>query len=98
MKQQETLHTPNCVQPSFAFPRIFQRYANPEEMGEQFVTREARLQDEKNRQNSIDIGDSDEDGMAEMIVKWEEMQQDVIHTAKRAYDWAIANGIAKEQA
>tara|TARA_B100002019_G_scaffold290815_1_gene309387 strand:- start:18922 stop:19608 length:687 start_codon:yes stop_codon:yes gene_type:complete len=82
---------------SFAFQEFSQRYAKPEEMGEQFVTREARLQDEKNRQNSIEP-DMSQDGMAEMIVKWEEMQQDVIYTAGRAYDWAIANGIAKEQA
>ena len=38
------------------------------------------------------------DGMAEMVVKWEELQQDVIYTAGRAYDWAIENGIAKEVA
>ena len=82
---------------SFAFQEFSQRYAKPEEMGEQFVTREARLQDEKNRQNSIEP-DMSQDGMAEMIVKWEEMQHDVIYTAGRAYDWAIANGIAKEQA
>jgi thymidylate synthase (FAD) len=61
------------------------------------LTREARLQDEKNRQNSIEP-DMSQEGMAELIVKWEEMQQDVIYTAGRAYDWAIKNGIAKEQA
>jgi thymidylate synthase (FAD) len=82
---------------SFAFQEFSQRYAKPEEMGEQFVTREARLQDEKNRQNSIEP-DMSQEGMAELIVKWEEMQQDVIYTAGRAYDWAIKNGIAKEQA
>ena len=82
---------------SFAFQEFSQRYAKPEEMGEQFVTREARLQDEKNRQNSIDI-DMSQEGMAELVIKWEELQQDVIYTAGRAYDWAIANGIAKEQA
>jgi len=81
----------------FAFQEFSQRYAKPEEMGEQFVTREARLQDEKNRQNSIDI-DMSQEGMAELVIKWEELQQDVIYTAGRAYDWAIANGIAKEQA
>ena len=82
---------------SFAFQEFSQRYAKPEEMGEQFVTREARLQDEKNRQNSIDI-DMSQEGMTELVIKWEELQQDVIYTAGRAYDWAIANGIAKEQA
>jgi len=82
---------------SFAFQEFSQRYAKPEEMGEQFVTREARLQDEKNRQNSIDI-DMGQEGVTELVIKWEELQQDVIYTAGRAYDWAIANGIAKEQA
>ena len=82
---------------SFAFQEFSQRYAEPGEMGEVFVTSEARLQDTKNRQNSIDI-DISEDGMAELIVKWEELQQDVCYTAGKAYDWAIANGIAKEVA
>jgi thymidylate synthase (FAD) len=39
-----------------------------------------------------------EEGMAELVVKWEEMQQDVCYTAGKAYDWAITNGIAKEVA
>ena len=82
---------------SFAFQEVSQRYANPEEMGEVFVTSEARLQDNKNRQNSIDL-DLSEDGMAELVVKWEEMQQDVCFAAGRAYEWAINNGIAKEVA
>lgn len=82
---------------SFAFQEFSQRYADPKEMGEVFITSEARLQDTKNRQNSIDVNIADE-GMAELIVKWEEMQQDVIYTAGRAYDWAINNGIAKEVA
>ena len=82
---------------SFSFQEFSQRYAEPGEMGEVFVTSEARLQDTKNRQNSIDI-DISEDGMAELIVKWEELQQDVCYTAGKAYDWAIANGIAKEVA
>ena len=82
---------------SFAFQEFSQRYADPKEMGEVFITSEARLQDTKNRQNSIDVNMADE-GMAELIVKWEEMQQDVIYTAGRAYDWAINNGIAKEVA
>ena len=82
---------------SFAFQEFSQRYANPNEMDEVFVTSEARLQDTKNRQNSIEV-DMAEEGMAELIVGWEEKQQDVIYTAGRAYDWAIANGIAKEVA
>jgi thymidylate synthase (FAD) len=55
------------------------------------------MQDTKNRQNSIEV-DLAEDGMAELVVKWEELQQDVIYTCGRAYDWAIENGIAKEVA
>jgi thymidylate synthase (FAD) len=82
---------------SFAFQEFSQRYAEPGEMGEVFVTSEARLQDNKNRQNSIDI-DLNDEGMAELITKWEELQQDVCYTAGRAYDWAIQNGIAKEVA
>lgn len=82
---------------SFAFQEFSQRYAEPGEMGEVFITSEARLQDNKNRQNSIEV-DMSEEGMAELVVKWEEMQQDVCYTAGKAYDWAIANGIAKEVA
>lgn len=82
---------------SFAFQEFSQRYANPKEMDEVFVTSEARLQDTKNRQNSIDL-DLGQEGMSELMVKWEELQQDVIFTAGRAYDWAIENGIAKEVA
>lgn len=82
---------------SFSFQEFSQRYANPKEMGEVFVTSEARLQDHKNRQNSIDI-DIGQEGMAELINKWEELQQDVCFVAGRAYDWAVNNGIAKEVA
>ena len=77
---------------SFAFQEFSQRYANPKEMGDQFVTRECRLQDTKNRQNSIDTEN------LELIVSWDEKQQEVIDKAKEVYDWAIENGIAKEQA
>jgi thymidylate synthase (FAD) len=82
---------------SFAFQEFSQRYADPKEQGEVFVTSEARLQDVKNRQNSVDINLAD-DGMPELINRWEELQQDVIYTAGRAYDWAISAGIAKEVA
>ena len=78
---------------SFAFQEFSQRYANPEEMGDQFVIREARLQDEKNRKNSVEI----DDGLA-IHLEWSIKQQEVIDKAKEAYDWAIENGIAKEQA
>ena len=77
---------------SFAFQEFSQRYANPAEFGEQFVTREARLQDVKNRQNSVETDD------AELRVKWQAHQETVIKAAREAYQWAIDNGIAKEQA
>ena len=77
---------------SFPFQEFSQRYANPAEMGEQFTLRECRLQDTKNRQNSID---TDNDYLKE---RWEEEQLKVITQAQRAYEWAIENGIAKEQA
>jgi len=77
---------------SFSFQEFSQRYANPNELDDTFVLREARLQDTKNRQNSIEISDA---ALQEM---WNVMQQEVILAAKKSYDWAIANGIAKEQA
>ena len=77
---------------SFSFQEFSQRYADPAEFGNQFVTREARLQDTKNRQNSIDVDDP------KLSAEWRMRQQDVIDKAKEHYDWAIANGIAKEQA
>ena len=77
---------------SFAFQEFSQRYANPEEMGDQFVTRECRLQDTKNRQNSVDTEDP------YLMERWEEEQLKVIMQAEKAYNWAIDNGIAKEQA
>jgi thymidylate synthase (FAD) len=77
---------------SFAFQEFSQRYANPEEMGDMFVIREARLQDEKNRQNSIETEN------VELHHSWMEKQQEVIDKSKEVYNWAIDNGIAKEQA
>ena len=82
---------------SFSFQEFSQRYANPQDMEDSFVTREARLQDEKNRQNSVMLDmHSEED--ARLAMEWEEQQLKVIDASKEAYDWAIANGIAKEQA
>lgn len=81
---------------SFAFQEFSQRYAEPGEMGEAFVTSEARMQDPKNRQNSIALKLTPDN--ADIITRWEELQEDVIFTAGRAYDWAISVGIAKEQA
>ena len=82
---------------SFAFQEFSQRYANPEEMGEQFVIREARLQDTKNRQNSIAL-DLEDPAQAAIADRWVQEQQDVIWRAQQAYNWAIEAGIAKEQA
>jgi len=76
---------------SFAFQEFSQRYADPlEDLG--FVTREARLQDKKNRQNSIEIDNED------LSETWNVMQKIVQTAAKDAYKWAIENEIAKEQA
>ena len=76
---------------SFSFQEFSQRYADPTKDLD-FVCREARLQDTKNRQNSIE---TDNDYLKE---RWEEEQLKVILAAKQAYTWAIENGIAKEQA
>jgi len=81
---------------SFSFQEFSQRYADPKEFGDQFVLREARLQDTKNRQNSIRLGTTQQE--MNLINDWESQQQKVIDTAKEAYEWAIENGIAKEQA
>lgn len=73
---------------SFAFQEFSQRYAE----SETFVVRETRLQDEKNRQNSIETED-------ETITReWDRHQRRVLYWSKQVYDWALANGIAKEQA
>ena len=77
---------------SFSFQEFSQRYADPAEFGDQFVIRDARLQDDKNRQNSIETDD------LQLHAQWENQQRDVINAAKKAYEWAIDNGIAKEQA
>jgi thymidylate synthase (FAD) len=81
---------------SFAFQEFSQRYANPtEDLG--FVIRGARLQDTKNRQNSVELDLTDADHR-ELNNLWIEKQQDIIRQVKDTYDWAISNGIAKEQA
>jgi thymidylate synthase (FAD) len=76
---------------SFSFQEFSQRYADPTK-DLKFVTREARLQDPKNRQNSVEV----EDQLLQN--DWYRAQQRVIYAAQREYEWAIANGIAKEQA
>ena len=77
---------------SFTFQEFSQRYADPSSMEESFVLREARLQDPKNRQNSVETDD------VELKKAWAMKQTQIIHEAQLAYKWAIENGIAKEQA
>ena len=77
---------------SFSFQEFSQRYADINSFDSSFVIREARLQDQKNRQNSIENNDK------KLSLEWEAKQTKVIKEAKAAYDWAIKNGIAKEQA
>lgn len=78
---------------SFSFQEYSQRYADPtKDLG--FVRREARLQDAKNRQNSVELG-PDENRLAE---EWGIVQQQAINAAQFAYQWATDRGIAKEQA
>ena len=76
---------------SFSFQEFSQRYADPTQ-DLAFVCREARLQDAKNRQNSIPTSDQ------ELQAEWERWQQKVINKSRDAYQWAINHGIAKEQA
>lgn len=81
---------------SFAFQEFSQRYADPVK-DLSFVIREARLQDTKNRQNSI-VLDLQTDDHRRLAWQWENQQKKVIEAAKEAYRWAIEHGIAKEQA
>ena len=76
---------------SFKFQEFSQRYADPtKDLG--FVYREARLQDTKNRQNSVEVDNED------LQYEWKNYQEILMHNAEKAYKWAIENGIAKEQA
>lgn len=76
---------------SFVFQEFSQRYADPtKDLG--FVHKEARLQDAKNRQNSIDVEDQ------QLQLEWEQYQSTVLNYSRNAYKWAIDNGIAKEVA
>tara|TARA_B100001057_G_scaffold376264_1_gene381266 strand:+ start:32060 stop:32722 length:663 start_codon:yes stop_codon:yes gene_type:complete len=76
---------------SFSFQEFSQRYANPVKDLE-FIVREARMQDPKNRQNSIETEND------EVSENWKNKQEKIINDAIEAYNWAIENGIAKEQA
>ncbi|MAR36984.1 MAG: thymidylate synthase (FAD) [Chloroflexi bacterium] len=76
---------------SFSFQEFSQRYADPTKDLD-FVVRETRLQDKKNRQNSIKSENKD------LNIEWEKRQKQVINSAIENYKWAVENGIAKEQA
>jgi thymidylate synthase (FAD) len=81
---------------SFSFQEFSQRYADASQLG--FELRECRLQDTKNRQNSIEIdpgGDEEDDFL---IWEWERRQKELIEMSHWHYNWAIGAGIAKEQA
>jgi thymidylate synthase (FAD) len=82
---------------SFSFQEFSQRYADPAEMGDQFVVREMRMQDTTNRQNSIDP-DLNMAIYSDLDREWHAKQRGIIAAAKATYNWAIKNGIAKEQA
>ncbi len=80
---------------SFSFQEFSQRYADPTK-DLSFVLREARLQDEKNRQNSIEMEPTI--GNALIADEWRDRQKDIIRLVEETYSWAISKGIAKEQA
>ena len=86
---------------SFSFQEFSQRYADPTD-DLSFTTRECRLQDEKNRQNSIEIENDpsiqNDKKMQELITEWQRRQTGVINQCREAYKWAVEHGIAKEQA
>jgi thymidylate synthase (FAD) len=77
---------------SFSFQEFSQRYKEIDAIGESFVIREARMQHPTNRQDSIETEDE------ELQHQWAAAQQSVIDLSKKAYDWALKHGIAKEQA
>jgi thymidylate synthase (FAD) len=78
---------------SFSFQEFSQRYADPTaELESAFVLRECRLQDTKNRQNSVETDDT------MLANEWHRAQERVLYAVKRVYEWAIKNVIAKEQA
>ena len=76
---------------SFSFQEFSQRYADPTQ-DLKFQLKDARLQDTKNRQNSINVKDAD------LQLEWLQQQAEVVNAAKKSYSWAIEKGIAKEQA
>lgn len=83
---------------SFSFQEFSQRYADPTaELDDAFVIREARLQDTKNRQNSVEL-DMNTVEHRMLSYDWERAQKRVLYAVKEAYQWALDSGIAKEQA
>ena len=83
---------------SFSFQEFSQRYADPTQ-DLNFNFKDARLQDNKNRQNSIELADMmDSDQRVDLEFNWLQKQAEVVNEAKKSYEWAIENGIAKEQA
>lgn len=81
---------------SFSYQEFSQRYADASQLG--FETREARLQDKKNRQNSIEL-ELENNLDAQLITKiWQDKQNFILEQVKQAYQWALDKGIAKEQA
>ena len=75
---------------SFSFQEFSQRYADVAALGDSFILREARLQDTKNRQNSIVTDDTN------LQFEWELRQKQILSSVKEHYEWAVQNGIAKE--
>ena len=83
---------------SFSFQEFSQRYADPTQ-DLKFQFKDARLQDTKDRQNSIELTDMmDSDQRVDLEFNWLQKQAEVVNEAKKSYEWAIENGIAKEQA
>jgi len=80
---------------SFSFQEFSQRYARADDLG--FELRQARLQDIKNRQNSIEMDIAD-DAHRQIAYQWENLQNDLLKRTKDVYTWALNKGIAKEQA
>lgn len=82
---------------SFSFQEFSQRYKEVDALKDPFVLRDARLQHPTNRQDSIELNINNAEHVA-LSIEWSRRQQIVIDTAKETYDWALQNGIAKEQA
>ena len=86
---------------SFSFQEFSQRYADPTKDLE-FTIRECRLQDPKNRQNSVEIEDDPsiqlDAKMANLVTEWRRRQHGIINQSRELYKWAVDNGVAKEQA